>query len=72
MDLKPGKLLKVSYTNSKYSLTTVSGASSTSDGLRSFQQSALPLAKDQPAGRIEKEKMGVDRAHTEEAETQHH
>ena len=36
MDLKPGKLLKVSYTNSKYSLTTVSGASSTSDGLRRF------------------------------------
>ena len=36
MELKPGKLLKVSYTNSKYSLTTVSGASSTSDGLRRF------------------------------------
>jgi hypothetical protein len=36
MELKPGKLLKVSYTNSKYSLTTVSGTSSTSDGLRRF------------------------------------
>jgi len=32
MELKPGKLLKVSYANSKYSLTTVLGA----------------LAKDQP------------------------
>jgi hypothetical protein len=33
------------------------------------------LTKDQSdpsLGRIEKEKMEVDRAHTEEAETQHH
>jgi hypothetical protein len=29
-------LLKVSYTNSKFSLTTFSGASSTSDGLSRF------------------------------------
>ena len=36
MELKPGKLLKVSYTNSKFSLTTFSGESSTSDGLRIF------------------------------------
>jgi hypothetical protein len=36
MEQKPGKLLKVSYTNSKYSLTNVSGTSSTSDGLRRF------------------------------------
>jgi hypothetical protein len=36
MELRPGKLLNVSYTNSKCSLTTVSGASSTSDGLRRF------------------------------------
>ena len=38
-----------------------------------FQQRAL--AKDLPApswGRIEKEKMEVDRAYTEEVETQHH
>jgi hypothetical protein len=36
MELKPGKLLQVSYTNSKYTLTTVSGTSSTSDGMRRF------------------------------------